>query len=90
MTTSKFRKELLLPAEEVKIYTDHLHQIQRRRQAGVRKAAETRRQRRKLLLYTNGGRIAVLKDSVLNYSSVLTNGVRSQELSSAIKEKWQD
>ncbi len=41
-------KEVLLPANEVKIYLDHLHHVQRRRQAGVRKAAETRRQRRKI------------------------------------------
>ena len=39
-------KQLLLPVDEVKIYLDHLKFIHLRRQAGARKAAETRRRRR--------------------------------------------
>ena len=40
-------KKVLLPTNEVRWYIKHLQHIQRRRQAGARKAAETRRRRRK-------------------------------------------
>ena len=44
-------KQLLLPTNEVEMYVKHLQHIRRRRKAGTRKTAETRRQRRKVPLY---------------------------------------